>query len=665
VGADPRELESLTEEIERLKWRISTLETVEFECARALNALSVSEARYRSLLEDAGFPITISLVSTSEILYANPVACQLFGLEGPIPKGRRMLEFYPDPTVRVALVDHLRQQGPLRDRETMLRDGNGRFLLVLLSASLVLFEGQEAILATSNDITARRHAEALFQTVVETSPDGVAIVDLEGHLTYVSPRIQKLLGHSSQKSLLGHHLLEFIPQEDHARAKERLQAIVLGDYRGPSEWGGIQSGGGIIPLEVNGEVLRHPDGTPFALILVVRDITNRKRLERTIRWTEKLESLGLMAAGIAHELNNAFQVTRGHLELAQAMCAQTDPLAGTLASVGEGVDRAAMLAKQMLDYSGRAPRMSSPLDLNEVVNEALALWRDLTPAATLTHVPGRDLPAVFADEGQMIKVVSALALNAIEAVEGRGGSTLISTEYLELREADLHKGFWPAPGREGPFLQIQVQDSGLGIAADQLERVCDPFFTTKGQGRGLGLSAALGILRAHSACLQILSQPGEGTTVRVYLPIRAQTPMTPNLEKNALPLPPGILVAEDDAAIRELVVRLLLGWGFSPVLAAEDGAKALELFQAHQPSIGILLTDATMPRMGGPESFAAMRKLSPSLRGVLMSGYSEAFGLGTVATFGFSGFLQKPFRILELKTKLESILASRRAEVTP
>jgi YesN/AraC family two-component response regulator len=113
------------------------------------------------------------------------------------------------------------------------------------------------------------------------------------------------------------------------------------------------------------------------------------------------------------------------------------------------------------------------------------------------------------------------------------------------------------------------------------------------------------------------------------------------------------------------VVRLLLGWGFSPVLAAEDGAKALELFQAHQPSIGILLTDATMPRMGGPESFAAMRKLSPSLRGVLMSGYSEAFGLGTVATFGFSGFLQKPFRILELKTKLESILASRRAEVTP
>jgi PAS domain S-box-containing protein len=665
MDEEPRKAESQAEELERLRFRIATLESVEFECARALHALSVSEARYRSLLDEAVFPITISHISTSEILFANPMACRLFGLDGPVPAGGKMLDYYPDPALRTAMTQRLREQGPVRDWEVVMRDGSGRLAQLIVSASLITYEGQEAVLATSNDITARRHAEALFQTVVETSPDGFAISDLAGQVTYLSPRTVTMLGFSRAEEVLGRNLLEFVAEADHGRAAERLQALLLGQYQGPSEWTGLRKDGSPLPLEINGEALRQPDGTPTAHFFIIRDLSNRKRVERSMRWAQKLESLGLMAAGIAHELNNAFQVTQGHLELAQGLCPAEGPLSDLLEHVETGVSRATLLAREMLDYSGRASRMSAPLEVNEVVEDAVALWRDILPASALEVCLGENLPLVYADEGQLMKVLSALVSNAMDAMEGRQGLIQVSTGFQELDRAEMALGFWPAPGREGPFLRIQVQDTGTGIPMDRLERVCDPFFTSKGPGHGLGLSAALGILRAHSACLQILSQPGVGTTMRAYLPVLSEPARAAAPPRVRQSLPGGILVAEDEGAIRDLVVRLVQEWGFAPVLAARDGAEALTLFQEHREDIGILLTDATMPRMSGPAAFEAMRRLSPSLHGVLMSGYSEAFGAGKASSFGFSRFLQKPFRLRDLRATLESLRDAEKEDPEP
>jgi len=660
VGEDVRQVELLTEEIQRLKWRISTLETAEFECARAVTALAASETRYRRLLDEAGFPITISRALDSTILFANPLACRLFGLEGPVPSGRRMLEFYPEPLKRAALVERMRTQGPIRDWETVMLDGKGHLLVMLISASLITYEDQEAVLATSNDITDRRYAEALFRTVVETSPDGFVLADMEGRLTYASPRTLEIFGYSDPGEVLGRKLLEFAVPEEHARVEDHLRGLVIGKYSGPTEFLALRKDGCSFPQETNGEVLRNPDGSPRAFLFTVRCLIARKRVERTLRWAEKLESLGLMAAGIAHELNNAFQVTQGHLEMAQHLSGEGHPVAESLAKIQGGVDRATALAKEMLDYSGQTLRSDAPLDLGDVVKEYLAFWQEfLTSGASLVFVPGRDLPPVHADEGQMIKVISALVLNAIEAMEGLGGTVVISTNLQELTEADLPVGFWPGPGRPGRFLRVQIQDSGAGIPAESLERVCDPFFTTKGKGRGLGLSAALGILRAHSGCLQILCPPSEGTTIRAYLPLVEQTLRVPAAKKDSRALPTGILVVDDEDSIRELVVHMLQDWGCSPVWSARDGLEALELFQSHQSAIGLLLTDATMPRMSGPEAFEAMRHLNPSLYGVLMSGYSEAFGQGTATAFGFADFLQKPFRFRDLKSKLDGFRSAQ------
>jgi CheY-like chemotaxis protein len=294
-----------------------------------------------------------------------------------------------------------------------------------------------------------------------------------------------------------------------------------------------------------------------------------------------------------------------------------------------------------------------------VVEEGLNLWKGFMASQTrLAFVPGQDLPAVSADEGQVMKVLSAFVLNAIEATEAQKGAIVISTGVQTLAEADLTLGFWPALGREGRFLRLEVQDQGPGIAAEQLERVCDPFFTTKGQGRGLGLSAALGILRSHSACLQILSPPGVGTSIRAYFPCPGLAHPLALPQVALRPAVPGILVAEDDDSIRDLVVGMLTRWGFGPVFTARNGVEALEVFRAHQDAIGIFLTDASMPQMSGPEAFEAMRKLSPNLAGVLMTGYSQAFGRGTASAFGFSGSLQKPFKFRELRDRLEAVRPS-------
>ncbi|HJV49077.1 MAG TPA: PAS domain S-box protein [Geothrix sp.] len=653
MGDDTRAEEDPREEIRRLKWRIATLETVETECTRALAALEASEARYRRLLDEAGFPITISTTADAAILFANPLACRMFGLEGPRPSGRLMLEFYPDPAARGHLVERLRAEGVVRGQEVMMRDGRGELRILIVTASLITYEGQEAVLATSDDITERRHAEALFRSVVETSPDGIGIADLEGTITYVSPRLVRLFGCLRPEDMLGRNLRTFMAREEHERVEARLMGILKGQYEGPTEWTALRGDGSAFPTEISGEVLRDPGGAPRAFFFIVRDISSRKRMERAIRWGEKLESLGLMAAGIAHELNNAFQVTQGHLELAQERSEGDAPLLGLLSGIETGVDRATGLAREMLAYSGQTLRVDAPVQIVEVVEELLALRREgLRPDLELAFSATGDLPALYADEGQVMKALSSLVLNAVEAMDGRRGSITLAAEAVDLEPTDLVAGFWPVPARAGRFVRLEIRDAGGGIADDRLERICDPFFSTRGPGRGLGLSVALGILRAHSACLQIQSWPGLGSLVRVYFPVSIQTP------RAVLPVQveprraSGVLVAEDDPNIRDLVLRALPKWGFGPIFAAKHGAEALELFRAHRADIGLFLTDATMPGMSGPEAFEAMRLIQPSLRAVLMTGYSESFGQGTAASFGFTGFVQKPFSFAQLKAAL-------------
>lgn len=531
-----------------------------------------------------------------------------------------------------------------------LTSENGR-----LRWRIATLEAAEAECARA--VSALAESEARFRAVVEASPDGIAVVDMDRRITYLSPQAARLLGAPSQDALLGRDFFDHLDRAQWERMSERIRGLVAGDRVGPTEWTAIRADGTPFPMELNGEVLRAGDGSPSAVFAILRDISGRKRLERAMRWAEKLESLGLMAAGIAHELNNDFQVARGNLEMAAEMAGPVPGLRDVLRRVEGGVDRATDLARKMLDYSGRALTPPAPLDLNAVAEDGLAIWREfLGSDSCLVFLPGKALPAVIGDDRQVMKVLSALALNALEAIEGRAGLVTISTALVDLGPPELGLGFWPATGHPGRFLRLEVKDTGPGMAPEVLERCCDPFFTTKGPGRGLGLSVSLGILGMHAALFQVVSGPGQGTAARAYFPIPALIPAPPPPPAQPARAANGILVAEDDEGIREILVRLLRRWGFDPVLEARDGKDALDLFLSHRDRIQVLLTDATMPRMSGPELFEAIRRIRPDLPGVLITGYSGVLGRELMEGYRFSAFLLKPFPSRELKEKLDAVL---------
>ena len=359
-----------------------------------------------------------------------------------------------------------------------------------------------------------------------------------------------------------------------------------------------------------------------------------------------------MAAGIAHDFNNLFQALETVLERAQ-MEGGRDSLDRALGIL----DRAAALSSKMLEYSGKSLWEPEAVDLAELCREA---------ADTLPHLvlgaPGialflaADLPKVEGDRGQLLQTLLAFLVNAAEATSPGGGEiTLDACPPSHIREVS-GSTFPIEPPRREPRVCLQIQDHGCGIPPENLTRIFDPFYTTKEPGRGLGLSAALGILRAHGAGLMVSSVPGSGTLFQICLTRLAGEAPT---EREVVPVASQgrtVLLVDDEDELREVlgeVIRDLLGLS---LLEARDGLEALEVFQTHADEIGCVVMDTIMPRMSGPESFQAMRRIRPNLRGILCSGYSDAFSENTVRDFGFEAFLKKPFSITAITDQIRKAL---------
>lgn len=399
------------------------------------------------------------------------------------------------------------------------------------------------------------------------------------------------------------------------------------------------------------------DGKLIAGMAIFPDVTEQRRAEEALQRAQKLEDLGIMAGRVAHDFNNLFQMIQGLLEpLLSRGGAETASAAGRALKV---LERAAGLAGRMLDYSGKSHREPEPLDLNLLVHEAtefLPGFLQRPRPLALTLAP--DLPRAEGDRDQIRRVITAVLQNAAEASSGRGAPIEVATRLVAAEEvATEPAGLWIDPPDTGPRLCLAIRDHGSGIPAGDLPRIFDPFFSTKEHGRGLGLTAALGILRAHGASVHVHSAPGQGTSFRIFLPLHAGTPPAKN---PALPHPAGrtVLLVDDEPLLLDVVgeaVRELMGL---PVLVAHDGKEALDLFREQADAIGLVLMDATMPRLSGPEAFAAMRQLRPDIRGILCSGFSEQFGEETARSFGFLAFLKKPFSLEALQETIRKVLAS-------
>lgn len=382
---------------------------------------------------------------------------------------------------------------------------------------------------------------------------------------------------------------------------------------------------------------------------------DRQQLQQQIQHAQKLESLGVLAGGIAHDFNNLLMGILGNADLAMLELPPGSPIKVYLEGVETASRRAAELCRQMLAYSGRGRFVVEPVSLNSLIEEMSHLLQvSITKKAQIRYSLGKNLPAVEADATQLRQIIMNLITNASEALGDTGGMISLSTGTLECDQAYLDATWLDEKLPEGRYVFFEVSDSGCGMDRETLQKIFDPFFSTKFTGRGLGLAAAMGIVRGHQGALKVYTEVGKGSTFKVLLPACGESPGSVATDARVAPGWRGeglVLLVDDEQSVRTVGKIMLEKLGFS-VITANDGNEALTLFQTHRDAIVCVLLDLTMPNMDGEETFRALRKIDPKVCVILSSGYNEQDVASRFGGKGLSGFVQKPYNLTVLQDKL-------------
>src|SRR5450755_503409 len=401
------------------------------------------------------------------------------------------------------------------------------------------------------------------------------------------------------------------------------------------------------------------------LACFARDVTDRVAAERhrgvlesKLLDAQKLESLGILAGGIAHDFNNLLTGILGNVSLMRLELPVTSALREHVDQIESVTIRAADLCRQLLAYSGKGRFVVRPLDLSELLRQTAPLLRlSVGKNATLRLDLAEKLPAVDADATQMRQVTMNLVVNAAEALGERAGVIGIATGVLQAEGDYLRTTFLAPELAEGKYVFVEVSDNGCGMGPDTQAKIFDPFFSTKFTGRGLGLSAVLGIVRGHNGAIKVYSELGRGTSIKLLFPASEdsasrlkQTPAEPVLQRRGT-----VLVVDDEEVVRGVASRILGSYGFDVILA-NDGREGVARFREHRAEVVAVLMDLTMPAMDGVEAFREIRALDDRVPVLLMSGYNEQDAVTRFAGKGLAGFVQKPFTVEMLRERLLSVL---------
>jgi len=390
------------------------------------------------------------------------------------------------------------------------------------------------------------------------------------------------------------------------------------------------------------------------------DITERKKLEEQLRQSQRMESVGRLAGGIAHDFNNLLTVVTGYSELMLGQLAEDSSLRNDAEEIKRAGERAASLTQQLLAFSRRQVLQPKVLDLNEVVSRMEKMLRRLIGEnVELRTNPGAELWSVKADPGQVEQVLVNLVVNARDAMPG-GGKLVIETGNVFLDEKYSREHL---PAQPGPYVMFAISDTGVGMDKVTMSRVFEPFFTTKesGKGTGLGLSTVYGIVKQSGGYIWVYSEPGKGSTFKVYFPRtedRAEDPHKASSPDEDLRGKNTVLVVEDEESIRKFACAVLSGYGYS-VLPARDGEDALRVAGEHGGEISLLLTDVVMPRMGGRELYDRIRQQHSAVKVLFMSGYTDDAIVHHGVLDPGTAFLQKPFSPISLARKVKEVLETQ------
>ena len=470
--------------------------------------------------------------------------------------------------------------------------------------------------------------------MLETAIDAIITLDGSGRIVELNPAAERMFG-LVRDQVVGHDMADLIiPQAlraPHRAGLARLVATGQGSILGRRlEMRALRADGTEFPCELVIAATQLPSGPIFTGF--VRDLSERKAaegrqaaLEEQLRQSQKMQAIGQLAGGVAHDFNNMLQVITGYLSIAIDDLKTTAPdVVPDLTQAAEAAERASELTKRLLAFSRRQVLQLEVVDFNEILTSILNLIRRaLGEQVELEFHPGAGLPTVKVDRGQVQQVVVNLCLNARDAMPA-GGRLILETELVEVSESFVADHPWATAGS---YVAMLVADSGTGMTLATERRIFEPFFTTKENqgGTGLGLAVVHGIVEQHRGFIRVDTEVGEGTSFRVYWPASGETALPRPLEDNTTPSggTETILVAEDADAIRTLIERTLGAAGYR-VITAPNGKEAVKRFQEASRRIDLVLLDVVMPKLGGRAAFELMRAVKPGLRGVFLSGYSAS-----------------------------------------
>lgn len=594
-------------------------------------------------------------------LYWSRELRRLFGIEtdGELTYESFLELVHPDDRARLdeARETALASSGRLDVEHRIIRpDGAVRWIHELGEVERGADGAPIRLVGTAQDITQRKLAEEKLReqaTLLDQAQDAILVLSIDQRILYWNKGAERIYGWSAAEAV-GEPALGLLHRDARAFHAAMLEVVARGTWHGELEE--VSRDGDVLTVECRSTLIRNEAGEPKSILLTNTDITRRKRLEAQFLRAQRLESIGTLAGGVAHNLNNVLTPIVMSVDLLAA--SERDPeRLELLGLIESSAKRGSEMIRQVLSFARGVDGQHSRVDLRDLIRDLGLILRETFPKDIQTETRvGDGLWAIDGDATQIHQVLLNICVNARDAMPN-GGRLSIKAEN---RDIDSHYAAMNMEARVGPHVKIEIADTGTGIPPEIAQKIFDPFFTTKepGKGTGLGLSTSTAIIKSHKGFMRVYSEPNQGTSFRIYLPASESATEPPPLESVA-EFPRGngecILVVDDEPAILKASRHTLEAFGYR-VLEASDGSEAVTIYAKHLAEVALVITDMMMPVMDGPSTIKVLRRLNPKVRVIGASGIASHGRVALAKADGLKHFLSKPFAAESLLRLVRSVL---------
>lgn len=640
-----------------LNRRIALLEETLLEKERTAEALQDSEKRYRRLFESAKDGILILDADTGQVVDVNPFLIQLLGYSYDSLYGQHIWELgvFKDIAASKDAFKALQDNEYIRYDDLPLETLDGKPIAVEFVSNVYLVDHSKVIQCNIRDITARKWAEAerkRLMAAIEQAEEAIVMTDAQGIIQFVNPAFERTTGYSRKEAVGQNPRILKSGEQDELFYRNLWDTILDG-----RTWAGRmvnkRKNGTLYTEDTTISPVRDASGQIVNYVAVKRDITEHLRLAAQFQQSQKMEAVGLLAGGVAHDYNNMLNVILGYTELALNKVDPAQPLHADLEEIYKAAIRSTDITRQLLAFARKQTIIPVVLDLNQNVESMLKMLRRLIgEGIDLAWLPEVGLYPVNMDPIQVGQILANLCVNARDAIADVGKVTIeTGNAVFDETYCAQHAGFVA-----GEYVLLAVSDDGCGMDKETLDQIFKPFFTSKGvgQGTGLGLSTVYGIVKQNNGFINVYSETGKGTTFRIYLPRYAGQAVDTQRERAAeIPLSRGetVLVVEDEPANLTMAKIMLKELGYR-VLAAGTPGEAIGLAEKHSSEIHLLITDVVMPEMNGWDLAERLQSRYPSMKILFMSGYTANVIVHRGVLDKGVNFIQKPFSMKDLAVKV-------------